>query len=167
MQDVNVVVVFYPPVESPLFERMEQLALAAAVGAVQGRANIRLRRLPGPGGDRTITNGSEYVMPRPADAEWADAMMVGIPEGVDLSGEMIDSVAALAASCKVGAVFAQVKQVKQVTQGSAMERLYDLLQRQMPHVLPEMPGPDALTAARLQGRRVADTARSLRSPAPK
>jgi len=41
MQDVNVVVVFYSRTGST-----ERLALAAAVGAVQGRALIRLRRLP-------------------------------------------------------------------------------------------------------------------------
>ena len=40
MQDVNVLVVF--PTRG---EWMERLALAAAVGAVQGRANIRLRCL--------------------------------------------------------------------------------------------------------------------------
>ena len=41
MQDVNIVVTFYS-----LHGLTEKLALAAAVGAVQGRANIRLRRLP-------------------------------------------------------------------------------------------------------------------------
>jgi len=65
MQDVNVVIVFDSRDES-----IERLALAAAVGAVQGRAFIRLRRFPGTPDHR------EYVTPRDADAEWADAFLV-------------------------------------------------------------------------------------------
>lgn len=69
MQDVNVVIVFDSRDES-----MERLALAAAVGAVQGRAFIRLRRFPGTPEHR------EYVMPRDTDAEWAHAiLLVGEP----------------------------------------------------------------------------------------
>ena len=65
MQDVNVVVVFDSRDES-----IERLALAAAVGAVQGRALIRLRRFPGTPEHR------EYVTPRDADADWAHAFVV-------------------------------------------------------------------------------------------
>ena len=65
MQDVNVVVVFDSRDES-----VERLALAAAVGAVQGRALIRLRRFFGTPETR------EYVTPREADAEWAHAFVV-------------------------------------------------------------------------------------------
>ena len=87
MQDVNVVVVFYSRLGST-----ERLALAAAVGAVQARANIRLRRLPDATDDAVINSfpewranrdrmRKEYVAPRDADAEWADAILVGMQIG--------------------------------------------------------------------------------------
>ncbi len=66
MQDVNVVVLFNSGDEA-----VERLALAAAVGAVQGRALIRLRRFHG------TPESREYVMPRDADAEWAHAFVIG------------------------------------------------------------------------------------------
>ena len=78
MQDVNVVVVF--PCRG---ESIERLALAAAVGAVEGRANIRLRCLE-------AAPDLEFIAPRDADAEWADAILaVTSPEaegGVALAG---------------------------------------------------------------------------------
>lgn len=66
MQDVNVVVLFDSGDES-----VERLALAAAVGAVQGRALIRLRRFHG------TPESREYVTPRDADADWAHAFVIG------------------------------------------------------------------------------------------
>lgn len=63
MQDVNVLVVF--PTRG---EWMERLALAAAVGAVQGRANIRLRCLE-------AATDRDFIAPRDADADWADAIL--------------------------------------------------------------------------------------------
>ncbi len=70
----------------------EALALAAAVGAVQGRALIRLRRLPddgAPPGDqdspecREALNRmrKEYVPPTEADIAGNDALIVAIPAG--------------------------------------------------------------------------------------
>jgi multimeric flavodoxin WrbA len=80
MQDVNVVVTFYSH-----HGATEKLALAAAVGAVEGRANIRLRRLP----DIEVVAAAErdrmnmdYVAPREADAVWADAIIVGVPSRI-------------------------------------------------------------------------------------
>ena len=55
MQDVNVVVVFYSRTGST-----ERLALAAAVGAVQGRALIRLRRLPDSADEADIGSDPEW-----------------------------------------------------------------------------------------------------------
>ena len=66
MQDVNVVVLFNSGDET-----VERLALAAAVGAVQGRALIRLRRFHG------TPESREYVTPRDPDAEWANAFVIG------------------------------------------------------------------------------------------
>jgi hypothetical protein len=59
----------------------ETLALAAAVGAVQARANIRMRRLPDKSTDsnETLTRmRREYVPPTPADVLWADAVIIGM-----------------------------------------------------------------------------------------
>jgi hypothetical protein len=84
---VNVLVVFYSRLGST-----ERLALAAAVGAVQGRANIRLRRVADAADEGTIASvpgwlenrdrmNREYVTPREADVGWADAILVGITAG--------------------------------------------------------------------------------------
>jgi len=82
MQDVNVLVVFPTRGES-----MERLALAAAVGAVQARANIRLRCLEA-AADR------DFIAPRDADAEWADAI-VAVKDGpADALQQYIESLGA-------------------------------------------------------------------------
>jgi hypothetical protein len=79
MQDVNVLVVFPTRGES-----MERLALAAAVGAVQARANIRLRCLEA-AADR------DFIAPRDADAEWADAILAISYGPADSLEQYIDS----------------------------------------------------------------------------
>jgi NAD(P)H dehydrogenase (quinone) len=161
MQDVNVVVVFYSRTGST-----ERLALAAAVGAVQGRANIRLRRLPDPQGEAIDQENCErmnreYVAPREADATWAEAIIVGMPAGADtLSAEFeryFDSLAALRDrgefEGKIGSSF---------TQGVGTGPLYAAMSRAGLITVPLAPDPDSVVAARLQGRRVADMARALR-----
>ena len=62
---------------------VERLALQAAVGAVQARASIRLRRLPA-----AFTNNPEalrmeqdYIAPRAADLDWADGNVFAVPAG--------------------------------------------------------------------------------------
>ena len=85
---VNVLVIFYS-----CCGETEKLALAAAVGAVQARGSIRLRRLSDAGENIAECNETlsrmrrEYVPPTPADAIWADAVIVGmnrkIAGGVD------------------------------------------------------------------------------------
>jgi multimeric flavodoxin WrbA len=61
----------------------EQLALAAAVGAVQGRALIRLRRLPDMGmvsdSEALLRMRKEYVPPAEKDILGADALIVVAP----------------------------------------------------------------------------------------
>jgi hypothetical protein len=82
MTEVNVVVVFYSR-----YGETERLALAAALGAVQARANIRLRRLKDLADDETIGRdprwtenlermGADYIAPREIDADWADVILV-------------------------------------------------------------------------------------------
>jgi multimeric flavodoxin WrbA len=164
MQDVNVVVVFQSrlvPIETGSAEPglTERLALAAAVGAVQGRANIRLRRLPD-GVDEVA--GAEYIAPRDSDALWADAIIAGMPAGpCSLSSEFeryFDSLRALRDQGnlhgKVGASF---------THGFAADALLMAMRRAGLTTVADIPDPDALTAARLQGRRVAEAARALKN----
>jgi len=71
--------------------KTEALALAAAVGAVQGRALIRLRRLPDGAGPSTDQDREcldaltrmrkEYVPPTEADILGNDALMLAPPAG--------------------------------------------------------------------------------------
>lgn len=76
---VNVLVIFYS-----CCGKTEKLALAAAVGAVQARANIRMRRLTDAGEevpeckDALARMRKEYVPPAPQDVVWADAVIVGM-----------------------------------------------------------------------------------------
>jgi hypothetical protein len=85
MGDVNVLVVFYSR-----HGRTEKIALAAGVGAIQARGNIRLRRVADRA-DQQIIDGdaawketlermkADYVEPRPIDAEWADLIVIATP----------------------------------------------------------------------------------------
>jgi hypothetical protein len=80
--------------------KTEKLALAAAVGAVQARASIRLRRLTDSGEDvpecrETLERmRKEYVPPQPADAIWADAIIIALKGKV--AGEVMDAAQATA-----------------------------------------------------------------------
>ena len=76
---VNVLVIFYS-----CCGRTEKLALAAAVGAVQARANIRMRRLTDSGEEfpecqeALARMRKEYVPPAAPDVVWADAVIIGM-----------------------------------------------------------------------------------------
>src|SRR5215831_10730701 len=76
---VNILVIFYS-----CCGQTEKLALAAAVGAVQARANIRLRRLPDSGeqipecSETLARMRREYVPPTHTDVVWADAVIIGM-----------------------------------------------------------------------------------------
>ncbi len=89
---MNVLVVFYSR-----RGKTEKLALAAGVGAIQARANIRLRRLPDAASAERIAADAEwsenrermkkdYIAPREIDAEWAEAVILAAP--MDCPGEM-------------------------------------------------------------------------------
>ena len=102
MQDVNVLVVFCSRTG-----KTEARALAAALGAVQAKANIRLRWLREPADDRSIQEiagwkenrermEKEYIGPRTVDADWADAIIIGAsgrpPELRDYLASLDDNV---------------------------------------------------------------------------
>jgi len=76
---VNVLVIFYS-----CSGETEKLALAAAVGAVQARGSIRLRRLTDAGEEIPEYKEAlkrmrrEYVPPAQADVMWADFVIVAM-----------------------------------------------------------------------------------------
>jgi len=81
----HVLVVFYSRCGTT-----EKLALAAAVGAVQARANIRLRRLPdvtevAQCREEIARMRREYVAPAEGDVLWADAIIFLLPPELDAS----------------------------------------------------------------------------------
>jgi NAD(P)H dehydrogenase (quinone) len=88
----NVMVVFYSR-----RGQTEKLALAAGVGAIQARANIRLRRLADLASPEAIAGDPEwrenlermkkdYIAPREIDAQWANVVILAAPK--DCSAEM-------------------------------------------------------------------------------
>jgi hypothetical protein len=76
---VNVLVIFYS-----CCGKTEKLGLAAAVGAVQARANIRMRRLADSGEqipeckEALARMRKEYVPPTQTDVVWADAVIIAM-----------------------------------------------------------------------------------------
>ena len=118
-QDVNVLVTFWSRRGVT-----EKLALAAALVAVQAKANIRLRwlRETAPPGEVESIPGwrenrarmeKEYVTPREADLGWADATVIAAPAHLDMVAPELRSYLELMAGlyhggklgCKVGAAF--------------------------------------------------------------
>jgi NAD(P)H dehydrogenase (quinone) len=85
MTSVNVLVVFYSR-----YGETERRALAAGVGAIQARANIRLRRLADLSDAALIEQDAswrknldrmskDYIAPREIDAQWADVLVLAAP----------------------------------------------------------------------------------------
>jgi hypothetical protein len=96
---MNVLVIF-----SSCTGETEKLALAAAVGAVQARANIRLRRLPDQSsgsGEDLVRMRREYGPPIPRDTAWADAVIIAMNRKV--CGRAMDFEQATAFGREVGA----------------------------------------------------------------
>jgi NAD(P)H dehydrogenase (quinone) len=92
MSEVNALVVFYSRRGDT-----EKLATAAGVGAIQARANLRLRRLKDLADPETIAcdpawtaelqrMNMDYIAPREIDAQWADVILVAAP--ADARAEM-------------------------------------------------------------------------------
>jgi len=89
---MNVLVVFYSR-----RGETEKLALAAGVGAIQARANIRLRRLTDLADAETIRRDpvwsenlermkKDYIAPREVDGQWANVLILAAP--ADCMAEM-------------------------------------------------------------------------------
>ena len=78
----------------------EMQALAVGVGAIQARANIRLRRLRDAADEKTISAhakwvenrdrmNKDYISPAETDAVWADAIIIAAPHGFGASSPEI------------------------------------------------------------------------------
>lgn len=126
---------------------VEPLALAAAVGAVQARALIRLRRIVNPGEAvfaETERLGREYVAPREADAAWADGFVLAAPGPFSL--DFLNTVRALGALVGKPLVFLSVDQADELKNAGVLS------------------DAEVVTVDRdgavLTGRRVAETSRA-------
>jgi NAD(P)H dehydrogenase (quinone) len=95
MPGANVLVVFYSRTGVT-----EMQALAVGVGAIQARANIRLRRLRDAADETTISAhakwvenrdrmNKDYISPAETDAVWADVIVIAAPHGFGASSPEI------------------------------------------------------------------------------
>jgi NAD(P)H dehydrogenase (quinone) len=163
--NVNVLVAFYSR-----YGKTEQLALAAGVGAIQARANIRLRRLADLADPKTIQADSEwtahldrmnrdYVVPRPADPVWADVIVLVAPE--DSPGEMQRYVESLPS---LGSMAGKI--AAPLTSGRSESVLASIYALSAVAGLIVVPAPreegNAIGAARTHGRHIASMARALK-----
>jgi hypothetical protein len=157
----------------------ETLALAAAVGAVQGRALIRLRRLPDDGApsraedsrdcqDALARMRKEYVAPTEADITGNDALILAPPAGSTTDSTewagFVSLLTRLGAAGKLAGVVGAV-----VDTGSEKTRAsFSTLMTQVGFrsVVPDASGlearDDLRTLATACGRRVAGSVRSDR-----
>lgn len=162
---MNVLIVFYSHGGNT-----ERLALTAGVGAIQARANIRLRRLP-PGQEiqtdaatteqRQILErlSRDYTAPRSADPLWADVIMLAAPpEGAsDLEAyvERLPALGTVAGKIAAPLACGQSPQVLRPIYAAAAHA--GLLVVPMPSTL------DSTEAQHAFGRRVVTFARALKT----
>jgi NAD(P)H dehydrogenase (quinone) len=172
MGDVNVLVVFYSR-----YGHAERLALAVGVGAIQAKANIRLRRVADLADVKTIEADAswrehharmqmDYVRPRQDDPPWADVIVLGTP------AESCDEVEAFLRSLRTEPVFAGklagkiAAPIAPGDRASALGPLYAAAAHAGLTVVPhEGEGSDAIAGARAYGRRVAQMARAFKHAA--
>jgi hypothetical protein len=165
MAEVNVLVVFYSR-----YGKAEQLALAAGLGAIQTKSNIRLRRVADLADPATIAAdpawkqnldrmNMDYVAPRPADPVWADVIILATPE--DSSAEvqryvgLLPSLGAMAG--KIAAPLAPGNNT------SALKPIYAAAACAGLIVAPaQTPSSDGVASARAYGRLVSLMARALK-----
>lgn len=146
---MNVLITFYC-----LDGATEKLALAAAVGAVQGRAAIRLRRLDPQAGESTIEErlNREYVVPKEADARWADAIILGTPARLSVSSPVLNEYFGLLRNAEV-----RGKLGASVVADGAPEALHRSMKELGFKMLPlDLCAVDSVDGARQLGRRVAE-----------
>jgi NAD(P)H dehydrogenase (quinone) len=166
MSDVNVLVAFYSR-----FGASERLGLAAGVGAIQARANIRLRRVADRADNATIDRdprwrenldrmNRDYVVPRPADPVWADVIVLVTPD--DTATEIESYCGSLAG---LGPMTGKIAAVLAPDQNDAVLRpVYAAAACAGLTVVPLGPvSGDPIDAARAYGQRVAALARAVKA----
>ena len=168
MADVNVLVVFYSR-----FGGAERLALAAGLGAIHTKANIRLRRVADHADAKTIASNPawqhnvdrmnmDYVAPRPADPAWADVIVLATPsDSIAELESYVDSLRSLGSmSGKIAAP---------LTPGSSQDVLKAIYAAAACAGLIVAPSPaasnDEITSARSYGQQVSMMARALKERA--
>ena len=168
MSDVNVLIVFYSR-----YGNAERIALAAGVGAIQARANIRLRRVADQADAKTIEAtpawrenldrmNRDYVVPRPADPQWADVIVLATPSDSCVEIESfcasLPSIAPMTG--KIAAPLAPGDEE------SALKPIYAAAACAGMCVVPAKIGSnDPIIAAREYGQRVTQMARLLKQAA--
>jgi len=166
MSDVNVLVVFYSR-----YGTAEQLGLAAGVGAIQARANIRLRRVADLADPKTIEAtpawqenldrmNRDYVVPRPADPVWADVIVLATP--ADTCAEIEGYCSSLRSLGTMAGKLAAP--LAAASDESALRPIYAAAACAGMIVAPaQIDSTDPITAAREYGRRVTAMARALKA----
>jgi hypothetical protein len=167
MSDVNVLVVFYSR-----YGAAERLGLAAGVGAIQARANIRLRRVADLADAATIDASPawreqldrmnrDYVAPRPADPVWADVIVLAAP--ADSPAEIEGYCASLASLGVINGKIAMP--LVQGTSHATRESISAAAARAGMVVAPApVDSANPIETAREHGRRVTEMARALKKP---
>jgi NAD(P)H dehydrogenase (quinone) len=166
MAEVNVLVVFYSR-----YGKAERIALAAGVGAIQAKANIRLRRVADLADADTIESDAawrenlermnmDYVVPRPADPAWADVIVLVAP--AYSSKELETFVESLPFTCPVAGKIAAP-----LSTAAGETTIRRLSAAATAIGLSVAPSPsdsgDEIATARAYGRAVADMARATKS----
>jgi multimeric flavodoxin WrbA len=174
MREIGVVVTFSSRTGST-----EKLALAAALGAVQAKAKIRLRWLPEEVDDYAVGTvpgwrenrdrmAREYIAPREIDLLWADVLILAIPARDGLSSpELKTYLAALEALRSNGKLDGKVATAFSapdfVSLCSAFTGLHLTLVPPDP-TSTGSPMGNPVDAARLHGRKVVEAARNRPLP---
>jgi len=167
--ELNTVIIFYSR-----YGQTESLALAAGVGAIQARANVRLRKVREIADSQTIESDSEwtrnfdrmsqeYIAPRDIDLDWADMLVLAIPH--DAPEEMNRYLGSLKdLSGKISAPFTS-RFVSHGEKDASLLALYAAAARVGLIVVPAAPeiAADPVQAVRAYVRRVAEMARALKS----
>ncbi len=158
MQDINTLVTFSSRTGST-----EKLALAAGVGAVQARANIRLRWLREEVDDETVARvpgwkenrdrmTREYIAPREIDFQWADVLVLAMPARDGVSSPELKTYLDTAGKLHGKVATAFTANPDLVSLCSVFAGL-DLI------LVPPTPTGNPVESARLLGRKVTETAR--------
>jgi hypothetical protein len=164
MEEINVLVTFCSRTGAT-----ERIALAAALGAVQARAKIRLRwpreeaddqavdAVPGWRENR-VRMAREYIAPREIDVLWADAMVIAVParEGPELKPHLA-TMASLQSSGKLNGKLMTV-----LARDSAIVSMYAALAELDLILVPAGRAAGEVEGARLLGRRLTEVARALK-----